>query len=112
MLGSLGSARRVRRGPSPASSLGHLWWPLCLWWGVPWALSALRAPQLCSIFRLPMAIVSMVDKERQWFKSVQGLAVRSTERRAAFCAWTFLPLHPEVLVVPDALQDGRCACAS
>ena len=63
--------------------------------------------QLCSIFRLPIAIVSLVDKERQWFKSVQGLAVKSTERKAAFCAWTFLPVHPEVLVVPDAMLDGR-----
>lgn len=51
--------------------------------------------------------MSLVDSERQWFKSIQGLAVRSTERKAAFCAWTFLPVNPEVLVVPDALTDGR-----
>ena len=65
--------------------------------------------QLCSIFKVPMALVSLVDNERQWFKSVQGLAAKSTERKAAFCAWTFLPVKPKVLVVPDALLDGRSA---
>ena len=63
--------------------------------------------QLCSIFRVPIALVSLLDSDRQWFKSVQGLAVKQTERRMAFCAWTFLPLHPEVLIVPDACKDQR-----
>lgn len=63
--------------------------------------------QLCDIFHVPVAIVSLVAKDRQWFKSVQGLPVNSTERRASFCAWTLLPEHPEVLVVPDALEDIR-----
>ena len=56
---------------------------------------------------MPVAIVSLVAKDRQWFKSVQGLPVNSTERRASFCAWTLLPEHPEILVVPDALEDIR-----
>ena len=63
--------------------------------------------QLCNIFHVPVAIVSLVAKDRQWFKSVQGLPVNSTERRASFCAWTLLPEHPEILVVPDALEDIR-----
>ena len=62
---------------------------------------------LCSIFNAPIALVSLVDKERQWFKSVQGLEARETDRRSSFCAWTLLPVNPEVLVVEDALEDGR-----
>lgn len=62
---------------------------------------------LCSIFHAPIALVSLVDKERQWFKSVQGLEARETDRRSSFCAWTLLPVNPEVLVVEDALEDGR-----
>eukprot|EP00884_Botryococcus_braunii_P002377 jgi/Botrbrau1/1213/Bobra.0163s0021.1 len=63
---------------------------------------------LCTIFKVPIAIVSLVDKERQWFKSIQGLdGVRQTDRRSSFCAWTLLPMHPEVLIVPDALEDER-----
>jgi hypothetical protein len=63
--------------------------------------------QLCTIFKVPIAIVSLVDKERQWFKSIQGLDVMQTDRRSSFCAWTLLPMHPEVLIVPDALEDER-----
>ncbi|KAK9843847.1 hypothetical protein WJX84_006057 [Apatococcus fuscideae] len=63
---------------------------------------------VCSIFRLPIAIVSLVDRERQWFKSVVGLgACTSTERSSSFCAWTLLPAQPEVLVVSDATADVR-----
>lgn len=65
--------------------------------------------QLCSIFKMPIALVTLLDRDRQWFKSVQGLGEQGggSERRVAFCAWTFLPLHPEVLIVPDARLDGR-----
>ena len=63
---------------------------------------------VCSIFRLPIAIVSLVDRERQWFKSVVGLgACTSTERSSSFCAWTLLPAQPEVLVFSDATTDVR-----
>lgn len=61
----------------------------------------------CMIFKTPIALVSLVDKDRQWFKSVVGLDVRQTERKAAFCAWTLLPQYPEVLVVENALEDIR-----
>ena len=69
-----------------------------------------HSPQLCTIFDVPIAIVSLVDRERQWFKSAQGLGdVKETDRRDSFCAWTLLPVHPEVLVVPDATRDARFA---
>lgn len=64
---------------------------------------------VCSIFDVPIAIVSLVDKERQWFKSCVGLACNQTDRKSSFCAWTLVPKNPEVLVVPDATEDVRCA---
>ncbi|GFH31617.1 protein kinase domain-containing protein, partial [Haematococcus lacustris] len=59
------------------------------------------------MFKVPIALVSLVDKERQWFKSVQGLDTDHTDRKSSFCAWTLLPQHPEVLVVEDATKDAR-----
>lgn len=35
----------------------------------------------------PIALVSLVDSERQWFKSVQGLQCSQTDRHSSFCAW-------------------------
>ncbi|GLC39870.1 hypothetical protein PLESTF_000919300 [Pleodorina starrii] len=61
----------------------------------------------CLVFKTPIALVSLVDKDRQWFKSVQGLPVRQTDRKSSFCAWTLLPEYPEVLVVENALEDIR-----
>lgn len=62
---------------------------------------------VCSIFKVSIAIVSLVDKERQWFKSCVGLNCSQTDRKSSFCAWTLVPKNPEVLVVPDATEDAR-----
>ena len=62
---------------------------------------------ICSIFDVPIALVSLVDKDRQWFKSCSGLACQQTDRQSSFCAWTLIPKNPEVLVVPDATEDVR-----
>lgn len=62
---------------------------------------------VCSLFKVPIAIVSLVDKERQWFKSCVGLQCSQTDRQSSFCAWTLVPKNPEVLVVPDATEDAR-----
>lgn len=62
---------------------------------------------VCNIFHVPIAIVSLIDKERQWFKSCVGLACNQTDRKSSFCAWTLVPKNPEVLVVPDATEDVR-----
>ena len=64
---------------------------------------------VCSIFDVPIAIVSLIDTDRQWFKSCVGLACSQTDRKSSFCAWTLVPKNPEVLVVPDATEDVRCA---
>ena len=63
---------------------------------------------VCSIFDVPIAIVSVIDTDRQWFKSCVGLACSETDRKSSFCAWTLVPKNPEVLVVPDATEDVRC----
>ncbi len=52
-----------------------------------------------------MAILSLVDDERQWFKSCHGLEIEQTPRSASFCAHAVM--DDEMLVVEDALKDPR-----
>lgn len=56
-------------------------------------------------FKVPIALVSLVDTNRQWFKSVQGLSVCETGRNVSFCGHAILSEDP--LVVPNALADPR-----
>ena len=56
----------------------------------------------------PIAAISVVDRDRQWFPVSVGLDVDSTSRDVSFCAHAILNPH-ETFVVPDASADGRFA---
>jgi CheY-like chemotaxis protein len=68
-----------------------------------------RITRLCSaMFNAPISAVSLVDNDRQWFKSIVGLpGVTETARDHAFCAHAIM--GDDIMVVPDALQDERFA---
>lgn len=55
------------------------------------------------LFDVPVALVSLIDRDRQWFKSTCGLNVRSTPRTDSFCAVAIENGRP--LVVNDTLKD-------
>ena len=60
------------------------------------------AAQLCEA---PMAVISFVDEHRQWFKSRVCVGFSETSRDIAFCAHALL--EPDILIVPDTLEDPR-----
>lgn len=58
-------------------------------------------------FRAPVALISLMDRDRQWFKAACGLGIEGTSRSVAFCAHTVM--SDRVMVVPDARSDPRFA---
>lgn len=59
------------------------------------------------LFDVPIALVSLVDANRQWFKSCMGLGVRETPRDISFCGHAIL--GDDVFVITDTWQDPRFA---
>ncbi len=57
------------------------------------------------VFSVPIALVSLVDAERQWFKSCIGLEGRETDRSISFCGHAIN--EPTTFVVEDASLDAR-----
>lgn len=64
------------------------------------------------MFNVPIVLISLVDADRQWFKSKQGLTPNETCRKSSFCAHAIAKLSTtnsleRIMEIPDALQDQR-----
>ncbi len=58
-----------------------------------------------TLFEVPIALVSLVDENRQWFKSRQGIEATETPRSVSFCHHAIL--QHGTLVINDTLEDPR-----
>jgi ribonuclease BN (tRNA processing enzyme) len=60
-----------------------------------------------ALFDAPVSLISLVDENRQWFKSTCGIDAQETPRDESFCAHAVVSRAP--LIIPDALMDERFA---
>ena len=57
------------------------------------------------VCRTPMALLSLVDDHRQWFKSAVGVQIKETPKEISVCAHAIQ--QSELFIVPDMLEDAR-----
>ena len=63
---------------------------------------------LANICAVPIALISLIDEDRQWFKSAYGLKIKQTPREVSFCSKAIL--NPDRLtIIEDATQESRFA---
>jgi len=60
-----------------------------------------------TVLGVPISAVTLVDKDRQWFKAIEGIDAIETPRSESFCAYAIQQHAP--LLIPDATQDPRVA---
>lgn len=63
--------------------------------------------QAAAEFKVPVALITLIDRDRQWFKSMVGVPVRETPRDVAICEHAIR--QNDVMVVPNAAVDSRFA---
>lgn len=59
------------------------------------------------VFKVPISTLTLVDKDREWYKSCQGLPLREGARAISFCGHALL--EEDMLIIPDTLKDVRFA---
>src|SRR3989344_1027301 len=59
------------------------------------------------IFNVPISTLTLIDAEREWFKSCQGLTKREGKRAISFCGHALL--SNKIFVIPDTTKDKRFA---
>lgn len=60
------------------------------------------AAEICDC---PISLISLIDKDRQWLKSKQGVEQTETSRNVSFCSHTIL--RKEILIIENAAEDER-----
>lgn len=59
----------------------------------------------CSLFEVPIALIALIDEQREWFKASRGLGIKEAPRQWAFCNYTIQ--QDDLFVVEDAELDPR-----
>lgn len=59
----------------------------------------------CKLFRVPIAVISFLEADRQWMKSTQGLDIEEAPRRTSFCGHVIL--SNEIMIIEDTAKDIR-----
>ena len=60
-----------------------------------------------NFFNVPISLITMIDRDRQWFKSTQGISCRETPRDISFCSYAIQ--KDEICIIEDARIDVRFA---
>ena len=62
---------------------------------------------VAKLFDVPVALVSLMDYDRDWFRSSYGPFAACSKREGSFCSYITVPDHAEVLIVADVSKDAR-----